>query len=132
MIFFNDGIPKQLEWKGIYFELEDGIIDTILSEKITDGYIKHLIIYQGKEDWKHWKIFISVYPNKRTEIYFFQKNEFVFPLLQKCAVIYCVEGKYRPPLDQKYAIAFPSIDEVYSYNRKEYTSFKELYFLDEI
>ena len=64
MMFFNDGIPRQLEWKGIDFELEDGIIDTILSEKITDGYIKHLIIYQGKEDWKHWKIFISVYLRK--------------------------------------------------------------------
>ena len=61
-MMFIDGIPKQVLWKGIYVDLSEGIVATILSEKVENGSIKHMVIEENQDDWKNWKCLISVHP----------------------------------------------------------------------
>ena len=95
-------------------DLSEGIVDTILSEKVEKGYIKHMVIRENQLDWKDWTCLISVHPSKKVTLHFHQNNKFIFPMIEKCATIYKVECKYRAPLDARYTEHFPKVEDVYN------------------
>jgi hypothetical protein len=119
-MMFIDGIPKQVLWKGIYVDLSEGIVATILSEKVENGFIKHMVIEENQDDWKNWKCLISVHPSKKVTLHFHQNYDFIFPMIEKCATFYKIECKYRAPLNARYAKDFPEVEDVYNYSRREY------------
>ena len=131
-MIFTGVAPTRFELNGITFDLDDAVKDSVLSEQCGDLFIIHRLYAQQGNQWQDHRCMVSSHPNGETTVWVFDNTNLMMDMFQYCAVIYIMENKYRQPLSERFAEAYPTVEEVYGYNPEEFKNFENRYFLGQV